>query len=118
MTLAYLGALLLAALGVGAIDARWRLALFRDAPRAVATVVITALAMLLIDLGGIATGNFRLGESPWMTGFEVLPHLPIEELAFVTFLAYVSIVALCAAERALAARAGRGARAGSGAPRR
>lgn len=104
MSLVYLAALVVAALGVGALDARWRLALFHDAWRAIATVAITATLMLVIDLAGIATGNFRLGASPWMTGLEVLPHLPIEELAFVTFLAYVSLVAFTGAERLLAAR--------------
>lgn len=102
--LAYLGALLLAALGTGAIDARWRLALFRDAGRALTAVGSTAVLLLLIDLAGIATGNFRLGASPWMTGVELMPHLPVEELVFIVFLAYVSLVAFAAAERALAAR--------------
>lgn len=102
--LAYLGALVLAALGTGAIDARWRLALFHDAVRALAAVAGTAAVLLVIDLAGIATGNFRLGASPWMTGIEVLPHLPIEELVFIVFLAYVSLVAFTGAERALAVR--------------
>ncbi|MCH1881722.1 lycopene cyclase domain-containing protein [Agrococcus sp. ARC_14] len=114
MTLAYLGAIAVAALGVGALDARWRLALFRDARRALAAVAITAGVMLAIDLGGIATGNFRLGASPWMTGIEVLPHLPIEELAFVAFLAYVSLVAFAGAERMLAARRRRSVAAARG----
>ena len=104
MTLAYLAALIVAAAGVAAIDARLRLALFHDARRALATVAITAVAMLLIDVAGIATGNFRLGASPWMTGIEVAPHLPLEELVFVVFLAYVSLVALTGSQRLLAAR--------------
>ena len=104
MSWVYLAALLVAALGVGAIDARWRLALFADARRAIVAVVVAALVLLLIDLGGIASGNFRLGESEWMTGFEVLPHLPIEELVFIVFLAYVSLVAVCAARTILERR--------------
>lgn len=104
MSLAYLGAIALAALGVGAIDARWRIALFHDARRALVAVGATAAVMVLLDLAAIATGNFRLGESPWMTGLEVLPHLPIEELAFLLFLAYVSLVAFGGAERLLASR--------------
>ena len=104
MSLAYLGALAVSALGVGAIDARWRLALFRDPRRAIGAVALTALVLLAIDLACIATGNFRLGASPWMTGFEVLPHLPIEELGFILFLAYCSLVALTGAERILGAR--------------
>jgi len=109
VSLAYLGAILLAALGTGAIDARWRLALFRDARRALLAVVLTAAVMLAFDLTAIATGNFRLGASPWMTGVEVLPHLPIEELAFLLFLAYVSLVAFAGAERLLGARRARDA---------
>ncbi|WP_405218849.1 lycopene cyclase domain-containing protein [Agrococcus sp. Ld7] len=104
MMFAYLGALLLAALGTGAMDARWRLAIFHDAGRALAAVGATAVVLLLIDMAGIATGNFRLGASPWMTGVEVLPHLPIEELVFIVFLAYVSLVAFSGAERVLVAR--------------
>lgn len=111
MSLAYLAAIALAAVGVGAIDARWRLALFRDPRRALLAVGATALVMLLVDLAAIATGNFRLGASPWMTGLEVLPHLPIEELAFVTFLAYVSLVACSGVERVLASRRSGRARA-------
>ena len=105
MSLAYLGAIAFAALGTGAIDAHYRLALFRDARRTLLAVLITAAVMLAFDLTAIATGNFRLGASPWMTGVEVLPHLPIEELGFIVFLAYVSLVALAGAERILDRRA-------------
>lgn len=104
MALAYLTAIVLAVCGVGAIDARWRLALFRAPVTALGTVLGCALVLLVIDLAGIASGNFALGASPWMTGVEVLPHLPIEELAFVVLLAYVSLVAFAAAERLLAGR--------------
>ena len=112
MSLAYLAALAVSAVGVGLIDARWRLALFRAPRPTIVAVLATAALLLVIDLVGIATGNFRLGASPWMTGIEVLPHLPIEELGFVAFLAYVSLVAWAAAMRVLDARAG-----GAGAPR-
>lgn len=103
MSFAYLLAIALSALGVGTLDARFKLALFRAPRRAVIAVTVTALLMLAIDLTAIATGNFLIGASPWMTGFEVLPHLPIEELFFVTFLAYVSLVAVTGAERTLTA---------------
>lgn len=109
MSLAYLGAIAVAALGTGALDARYRLALFRDARRGMLAVVLTALVMVGFDLAAIATGNFRLGASPWMTGIEVLPHLPIEELAFLLFLAYVSLVAFTGAERILVSRRPKGA---------
>jgi lycopene cyclase domain-containing protein len=104
MSLAYLAAIAFAALGTGAIDAHYRLAVFRDARRALLAVALTAGVMLAFDLMAIATGNFRLGASPWMTGIEVLPHLPIEEIAFLLFLAYVSLVAFTGAERLLGSR--------------
>lgn len=104
MSFAYLLAITLSAVGVGLIDARFRLALFRAPGRAAIAVAATAVLMLVIDLSAIATGNFLIGASPWMTGFEVLPHLPIEELCFVLFLAYVSLVAVTGAERALTER--------------
>lgn len=102
MMFAYIAALLCATIGVAALDARWRLALFCSPGRALASVGGTALVLLVIDLAGIATGNFRLGASAWMTGIEVLPHLPVEELGFVIFLAYVALVAFAGAERLMA----------------
>ena len=107
MSFLYLGGILLSAIGVGLIDARWRLALFARPRRALVAVFGTALMLLLIDLVGIATGNFLLGASSWMTGVEVLPHLPIEELAFVVFLSYVSLVAVTASSRFVRSRAER-----------
>lgn len=109
MSLTYLAALAVSAVGVGLIDARWRLALFRAPRPTIVAVLATAGALLAIDLVGIATGNFRLGASPWMTGLEVLPHLPIEELGFVVFLAYVSLVAWAGGVRLLERWDARGA---------
>lgn len=107
MSFVYLAAIVVSAVCVGLLDARWRLALFADPLRALGAIAGTAAVLLITDLACIATGNFRLGASPWMTGFEVLPHLPIEELFFITFLAYVSLVAFAAAERVLASRRAR-----------
>ena len=101
MSAAYLIGILVSAIGVGLIDARWRLAVFHRPLRALFAVTATSLLLLVIDLGGIATGNFILGDSQWMTGIELLPHLPIEEIAFILFLSYVSLVAVSASSRAL-----------------
>lgn len=104
MSFLYLGGILAAMIGVGLIDARWKLALFARPKRAALAIFGTVIVLLTIDLLGIYTGNFMLGESRWMTGIEVLPHLPIEELAFIVFLSYVSLVAVTAAVRVLHAR--------------
>ena len=99
MSAAYLIGILVSAIGVGLIDARWRLAVFHRPLRAL--FAVTATSLLLLVIGGIATGNFILGDSQWMTGIELLPHLPIEEIAFILFLSYVSLVAVSASSRAL-----------------
>lgn len=104
MSLLYLGGILISAIGVGIIDARWRLALFARPLRALIAVGGTAFVLLMFDLAAIATGSFVIGASEWMTGLEILPHLPIEELAFLIFFSYVSLVAVAGAARFLESR--------------
>ena len=103
----YALAILASFLGVGLIDWRWRLALFADLRRALIVVGATAALLLVWDLVGIALGIFVLGDGPALLGIEVAPHLPVEELGFVTFLAYVSLVAVAGVQRLLEARRAR-----------
>lgn len=95
----YLAALLGSFTGVALIDHRWRLAFFAR-PRATTLAVLAgALVLLTWDLIGISEGIFRIGDSPAMLGVELAPHLPPEELVFVTFLPYCSLVAYTAASK-------------------
>ena len=40
---------------------------------------------------GIATGTFFRGDSPFMTGVELAPEMPLEEPIFLFFLTYLTL---------------------------
>lgn len=101
----YLAAIVFSAVGIVLLDARFKLAAFARPVSTLVTVVIGVAFFVAWDLAGIATGTFRQGESSFYLGFSVAPHLPIEEIAFLTFLVYLSIVVFAAANRWLVARA-------------
>ena len=42
------------------------------------------------DLVAIELAVYSKGESPAMIGVDVAPHLPVEELFFITFLCYIA----------------------------
>lgn len=92
----YLAALLVPTLCMMLLDHRFRLVVRREPKRASRTLLITLVIgiafFLLWDLAAIASGHYRTGQSPAMTGIELLPDLPLEELVFVSFLAYTTLV--------------------------
>lgn len=88
----YLLALLVPLLCMALLDARFRLVLWR-APRRGAVVVGAGIVLFLLwDLAAIASGHYRMGAGPWMTGIVLGPELPLEELVFITFLSYHCLV--------------------------
>ena len=90
MSLLYLGALLASTFCMGLVDHRWRLFLFHR-PRAAVTAVAVGFVLFLVwDLVAIELAVYSKGRSPAMTGVDVAPHLPLEELFFITFLCYVT----------------------------
>ncbi|MEV8266169.1 lycopene cyclase domain-containing protein [Microbacterium sp. NPDC076911] len=95
----YLAAILLSATGIGILDARFRLALWRDAIATLAAVAVGVVFFLSWDAVGIVTGVFIKGESPLFIGLDLAPHLPLEELFFLAFLSYLSLVVWSAAMR-------------------
>lgn len=105
--------------GVAALDARFRLALWsaprstgdRPRRRSALTVAIGTAFFLLWDAVGIATGVFVKGDSPALLGFDLAPHLPVEEPVFLAFLSYLTLVVYAAVSRARSPRRAR--RAGS-----
>ena len=98
---AYLGALLLSFAAMLAVDFRWRVFWWADRRRAV-IVMATGLALFLLwDAAGILTGSFERGESAGMTGIELAPDFPLEELVFITFLCHLTMVAFGLAGRLL-----------------
>ncbi|GAA1690602.1 lycopene cyclase domain-containing protein [Microbacterium sediminicola] len=101
----YLAAILLSMLGVGIIDARWRLALFGAPVRTLVCVGIGVVFFLVWDAVGILTRSFAKGDSPLFTGIDLAPELPLEEPVFLAFLCYLALVAFAGVVRWSAARA-------------
>jgi lycopene cyclase domain-containing protein len=107
ISLLYLG-LLLGALGCMAlVDRRARLVLWSRRPgRGVVVLVAGTVVFLAWDLVAIDAGYYSRGGAA-MTGVELAPHLPVEELFFVLFLCYFTLVAHALLGRLLDLRAAR-----------
>jgi lycopene cyclase domain-containing protein len=87
----YLLALAVALTGMVVLDRRFRL-FFWAAPRRAAIVLIIGVAFFLVwDLAGIGLGIFFRGETAFMTGLQLAPELPLEELFFLTLLCYLTM---------------------------
>lgn len=90
MSWLYLGFLVTSTVCMGLVDRRWRLFLF-DRPRAALAAVGVGFVLFLVwDLVAIELALYSKGESPAMTGIDLAPHLPLEELFFITFLCYLT----------------------------
>ena len=89
---AYLAALLVSFAAMLAVDHRWRVFWWADRRRA-ALVMAAGVGLFLVwDAAGILTGSFERGESSGMTGIELAPDFPLEELVFITFLCHLTMV--------------------------
>lgn len=111
MGIVYLLALLVSITGMVVLDKRFGLFFWADARRA-AIVLPAGVAFFLVwDLVGIGLGVFFRGETPYMTGLQLAPELPVEEVLFLTLLCYLTMDV----HGFLANRAAKRASAGSGA---
>lgn len=91
MSYAYL-IILLVTLGCMVLcDWGWRLAFFHDARRATLISIGMVVLFLAWDALGIITGSFYRGDSPYMTGIDLAPEMPIEEPIFLFFLTYLTL---------------------------
>lgn len=88
----YLLAILVSWAGMWVIDLRYRL-FFGAKPRVAAAVLLSGLALFLAwDGAGIAFGVFFRGSAEIMTGIELAPEFPLEELFFLLFLCHLTMV--------------------------
>ena len=102
MGILYLAALLVSLTGMVVLDRRFRLFFF-DRPRRAAVVLVTGvLFFVLWDLFGIGLGIFFRGETSFMTGVQLAPELPLEEIFFLTLVCYLTMNVFTAAVRLLA----------------
>ena len=88
LSFAYLAALLISILGLGAIDFKHKLALWLAPLPTIFTVLIAVGFFLVWDVVGIANGIFFRGDSPNLSGILVAPELPLEEIFFLILLSY------------------------------
>ena len=114
MGLLYLAALAVALTGMVMLDRRFGL-FFWSAPRRAAIVLIAGVLFFLAwDLAGVGLGVFFRGETDFMTGVQVAPEVPLEEVFFLTLLCYLTMNVYTFASSALAGAttSGTGARGG------
>ncbi|WP_070516006.1 hypothetical protein [Brevibacterium sp. HMSC08F02] len=130
MSWAYAGALGFSLLGMAILDFRhglfWGAALRSKSGHVWARTAGVHFGVwavfLLWDLLGIGLDVFFRGDSPYMTGINLAPHLPMEELLFLFFLVWLTINVFVGAaklaewrgSRGAGSAAGRGVRSGAG----
>ncbi|ANP72502.1 lycopene cyclase domain-containing protein [Cryobacterium arcticum] len=90
----YLLALLVSLTGMVVLDRRFGLFFWRAPVVAAAVLAIGVAFFLAWDLWGIGAGIFYRGETDFMTGLQLAPELPVEEVFFLTFLCYLFMNAL------------------------
>jgi lycopene cyclase domain-containing protein len=101
MNLLYLAGLLVALTGMVVLDVRFRL-FFAVAPLRAAVVLATGIAFFLLwDLAGIGLGVFFRGNPAVLTGLQLAPELPVEELFFLALLCYSTMNLYAVATRAV-----------------
>ena len=108
MQWAYLGSLVLSLGCIVLEDRRWRLVLWPDVRRSIAVLAAGMLLFLVWDLAALRLGLYRGGDSAGMTGVELAPDLPLEELFFIAFLCYLTLVLHRLVHLLLPSRAERG----------
>jgi len=91
VSFAYLAVLGLSLGAMVLLDMRFRLFFWRNPVRAAVVLAVGVLFFLAWDLLGIGFGIFHRGETPFMTGVQLGPELPLEEAFFLTFLCYLTM---------------------------
>jgi lycopene cyclase domain-containing protein len=91
VSLLYLAALLIALTGMVMLDRRLRLFFWRDARRATIVLAAGLVFFLAWDLAGVGLGIFFRGETAFMTGLQLAPELPLEEVFFLALLCYLTM---------------------------
>jgi lycopene cyclase domain-containing protein len=87
----YLIALVVSLAGMVVLDLRFGL-FFRVAPVRATVVLLLGIAFFLCwDLIGIGAGVFFRGRAPFMTGVQLAPELPLEEVFFLALLCYLTM---------------------------
>lgn len=90
----YLAILLVSLLGLYLLDRTHKLAFTVDPKRAFWSMVPAFIVFVIWDIAGIALGIFFRGKNTLLTGIQLFPEFPIEEVFFLMLLCYSSLIAL------------------------
>jgi lycopene cyclase domain-containing protein len=88
---AYLAGLVVSLVGMTVLDARFRLFFWRGPWRAAGVMAIGIAFFLIWDMVGVGLGIFFRGANPFLTGLQVAPEVPVEELFFLALLCYTTM---------------------------
>jgi lycopene cyclase domain-containing protein len=87
----YLVGLLLGLAGMTTLDVRYRL-FFRRAPLRAVIVMVLGIAFFLVwDAAGVGLHIFFRGNLALLTGVQLAPEIPLEELFFLLLLCYLTM---------------------------
>ena len=90
----YLAILLLSLLGLYLLDRTHKLAFTVDPKRAFWSMVPAFVVFVIWDIAGIALGIFFRGNNTLLSGFQIFPEFPLEEVFFLMLLCYSSLIAI------------------------
>lgn len=90
----YLAILFISLLGCYLLDRTHRLAFTVDPKRAFLSMLPAFVVFLIWDIAGIALGIFFRGNNTLLTGIQVFPEFPVEEIFFLILLCYSTLIAL------------------------
>jgi lycopene cyclase domain-containing protein len=90
----YLAILLISLLGCYLLDRTHKLAFTVDSKRAFLSMVPAFVIFVIWDIAGITLGIFFRGNNTLLTGIQLFPEFPIEEVFFLMLLCYSTLIAL------------------------
>ena len=90
----YLVILILSLVGLYLLDRTHKLAFMADPKRALLSMVPAFVVFLIWDIAGIALGIFFRGNNTLLTGIQIFPEFPLEEIFFLMLLCYSTLIAL------------------------
>jgi lycopene cyclase domain-containing protein len=90
----YLAILLISLVGCYLLDRTHKLAFTANPKRAFWSLVPAFVVFVIWDIAGISLGIFFRGNNTLLTGIQLFPEFPIEEIFFLMLLCYSSLIAL------------------------
>jgi lycopene cyclase domain-containing protein len=90
----YLLILILSLVGLYLLDRTHKLAFTASPKRAFWSMAPAFVVFVIWDIAGIGLGIFFRGNNTLLTGIQIFPEFPIEEIFFLALLCYSTLIAL------------------------